>query len=469
MAEFKFPDVGEGITEGKLVKWLVKQGDAIKPDQALAQVETDKAVVEIPSPVKGVLEKLLYAEGDVMQVGKPMLIYRDEGADASVPSPSAEKLVQTIVQLQQASSLSARHSDEVLALPKVRRIAQQRGIDLSVVPASGSHGEITVKDVEAFTGQSVVKETPLQLAARQDSREILATPSTRKLARELHVDIEAIRGSGDHGFITKDDVLAAANGPKPSVASTVTTQHLEASPAPLATQDEVVMPMSGIRQVIARKMMTSLQSSAQVTHTDEADVTELFAIREKEKELLKARGISLTFLPFFIKACVSALQQHPLLNAQVDDEGKRIILKKYYHLGIATDTEEGLVVPVIRNAEAKSIIALAKEIEELAAKARTKKLAPAEMSGGTFTISSVGSIGGGVFTPIINYPEVALLGIGRIRDRPVVKQGKIAIAKTVILSLSFDHRIIDGGVAARFVNSLITLLENPTLLFMELR
>ena len=229
---------------------------------------------------------------------------------------------------------------------------------------------------------------------------------------------------------------------------------------------EEILPMSEIRKTIAWKMVESKTKAAQVTHMEEVDVTELVTIREKEKLTLKDKGIHFTFLPFFMKAVVIALEDHPLMNSEIKEEN--IILKKYYNIGFATDTERGLIVPVINDVDKKSMVDIAKEITELAGKAREGKLPLENMSGGTFTITSVGNIGGDAFTPIINYPQVGILGVEKIKEKPVVRKGKIVIRKIVTLSLSYDHRVIDGAEGARFVNTLKEHLEDPNLLFLEM-
>ncbi len=471
--EFKFPDVGEGMTEGKLVKWLVKVGDSIKTDQVIAEVETDKAVVEIPSPKTGIVKELFYKDQDTMIVGTKMMSM-DENSDEPLTEDKKEKTVEVvnelIVKKEEAKvKISSEKQNDILAMPAIRKFAKQKGIDLSTVTGTGNNGQILKEDLELQTGHTVTKhiETQLQKSSKIESNEILATLSTKKLARELHVDITQIKGTGDHGLITKEDVKRSAKGESIVLPeSEVKVEHLEKKPIVKASQNEQIIPMSGIRTTIAKRMIESQQNTAQVTHCDEADVTELYGIRKKEKDLLKEKGIHLTFLPFFIKASLIALKKHPYVNSEMKD--KNIILKYYYNIGFAADTEEGLLVPVVKNVEHKSIIDIAKEITELATKAKDKKLSVNEMQDGTFTITSVGNIGGQIFTPIINYPQVAILGIGKIADKAVVIDGKITIRKMVTLNLSFDHRVIDGAKAARFMNTIIEHIEDPNMLFMEM-
>ncbi|MFH1409608.1 MAG: 2-oxo acid dehydrogenase subunit E2 [Nanoarchaeota archaeon] len=453
--EFNFPDVGEGITEGKLIRWLVKEGQEVKAEQPMAEVETDKAVVEIPAPQDAFIAKLLYKEGDTLHTGKPMLEFSE--GDQS-PKTEGKEISKEETRAEHVKEARVSRAEGVLATPAVRKAAKEKGIELSSVSPSGKHGQVMLRDLG---GTSAKEATPPKKATTTQSKDILATPSTRRLARELKVDINSVIGTGDHGMITKEDIEnAAKRGAAVKAESRIPVQKR----ATLVGDERI--PMTAMRKAIAKKMLESKHSAAHVTLCDDADVSKLVDFKEKEKGILKEKGIKLTYLPFFIKAVVSALQKHPYLNSQVD--GEDIVLKKDYNIGIATDTDQGLLVPIIEDADKKSIIEIAKEIMELAAKAKDRKLSLPEMTGGTFTITSVGSLGITVFTPIINYPEVAVLGIGKINDRAIVKDGKIVVRKVVTLSLSVDHRIIDGAEAARFLNDLIVLLEDPDRLLMEM-
>lgn len=489
--EFKFPDVGEGLSEGKLVKWLVKPGDNVKADQAIAEVETDKAVVEVPIPEAGTVDKLLYNEGDTMTVGKPMLTLSEGGSSSeekpqeketgTKAEPGSQKSADEPHDEPKAAPSTAEHASNenkgsdtdpgIKAMPAVRKKAKEIGIDLSSITPSGKNGQITMNDLEGTPQKpaSTPDEIPDQVQSNTNE-DTLATPSTRKLARELGVDITKVQGTGDHKSITKDDVKKAANGGGETQVqkSNVQPEHLEKKPAPSSDGSEERIPMSGIRKAIAKKMVQSKNTAPHITITDEADVTELVSIRKKEKERLKEQGVKLTYLPFFIKALITSLKRFPNLNSTLDNEKEEIIVKKYFHIGIATDTEAGLMVSVVRDADHKSIIDLARDIVDLAGKAKDRKLSPQEMSGSTFTITSLGALGGQAFTPIINYPEAAILGIGRIVEKPIVRNGKIDIRKMCTFSVSCDHRIIDGAEAARFLTSFIRHIEDPDLLFMEM-
>jgi len=282
--------------------------------------------------------------------------------------------------------------------------------------------------------------------------EVLATPAVRALARELGIRLETLKGTGPSGSITPEDVKRGAE--KPAAAEDR-----------LGTVERV--PLRGLRRTIARNLMISQKTTVSVTSMDEADITELWDLREREKKTLQAKGIHLTFLPFFIKAVQHSLSEHPLLNASVDEPKEEIILKKYYNIGVAVDTPEGLMVPVIRDAGKKTILELAAEIQELSRKARERKITLEEMRGSTFTITNYGHFGGIFATPVINYPDVAILGTGKISDKPWVKDGQILIRKILPLSLTFDHRVTDGVDASLFLSKIINYLEDPALLFIE--
>ncbi|MFQ5541279.1 MAG: dihydrolipoamide acetyltransferase family protein [Candidatus Binatia bacterium] len=393
--EFNFSDVGEGITEGEIIRWLVKEGEWIKEDQDLVDVETDKALVTIPSPYAGKVLKLHGAEGDLIKVGQVLASIEKDG------EPSATK--------------GAREKDA---------------------------GTVVGALEEA---EETVPPSPVQ-----------AIPSVRTLAKELQVDLTKVKGSGPGGRITKEDVETAA-GKAPAKAGRATDPYGPVEKAPLR----------GMRRTIAKHMAEASKRVADVTILEDADITDLEKVRAKERKLAEQKGVKLTYLPFVIKAVTPALKVHPYLNATLDDELEQIVLKKYYNIGIAVDTPEGLMVFSISEADQKTILDLAGEIGDLAEKARSRKIDLAKLKGSTFTVTNYGVIGASYGTPIINYPEVAILGIGKIEPKPVVKSGKIVIRKIMPLSLVFDHRIIDGVEAARFLNEVIRFLEDPDLMLLE--
>jgi len=401
---FKLPDMGEGVSEGEILKWMANVGDQIKEDQPLVEIMTDKVNVQIPAPRTGKVLQILAKEGEVAKVGQTIMIIDDGSGGAQ---PSAE-----------------------IATPKPVQAA-----------------------------------APPQPQQGAPSQSILATPATRRLARELGVDISLVKGSGAQGRITDDDVKHFASG-SPTGPPTVAVQ----APRPAAHGPgprEELVPLRGVRKTISERMLKSLQTTAQVTHVDEADMTELVLLREAFKGSAEKRGVHLTFIPFIIKALVPALKEFPYVNSSLDEQSGNIVLKKYYNIGIATDTEQGLVVPVVRDVDRKDIFELAGEIETLADRARKAQLTLDEVRGGTFTITNVGAIGGLFATPIVNAPEVAILGLHKIAKRPVVRDGKVEIRDTTYFSLSFDHRVVDGAYAARFTSRVIETVQDTKKLLSE--
>ncbi len=415
--EFKFPDVGEGITEGEIVKWRVKEGDTINEHDTLVEIETDKAIVEIPSPASGTILKIYHKEGDTVKVGETLVSIGEKGEK---PAP--------------------------------------------VVKPAGAVGYL-----EEAPEEVPQKKEPVVTREVAESQLVLATPAVRRLARDLGIDLSKVRGTGADGRITEEDVRKFA---QQSGAKKI-EEKLPQVQARIEKKYDVFgyierIPLKGVRKSIAKHMVESIFTAPHVTHMDEVDVTRLHNHREREKRIAEAKGIKLTYMPFIIKACIAALKKHPSFNAAFDDEHEEIILKKYYNIGIAVDTENGLMVPVIKGADQKNIFSLAREIVELAERARSRELDLADFKGGTFTITNIGSLGGIFATPIINHPEVAILAVGRIVDRLVVdKEKKIHVRKILPLSLAFDHRVVDGADAAEFMNALKERLEDPDLLMME--
>lgn len=400
--EFKLPDLGEGITEGEILKWMTKEGDQIKEDQPIVEVMTDKVNVQIPSPRSGSVSKILVKEGDIAKVGQTIMVI-DEGGPSGEPSSPA--------------------------------------------PASPRH------EVQPPADQ-------VQSTARVQT--VLATPATRRLARELGVDISTVHGSGPSGRVTDQDVRGSA----PRAATTSVAVQPQPSATTVGPRDEVI-PLRGLRRTISERMAKSLRTTAQVTHVDEADMTELVLLRDAFRGSAEKRGVHLTYLPFIIKALVPALKEFPYANSSLDEQAGNIVLKKYYNIGVATDTEQGLVVPVVKDVDRKDIFELAGEIAKLSEKARNGQLSLEEVRGSTFTITNVGAIGGLFATPIINIPEVAILGLHKIAKRPVVRDGKIEVRDTTYLSLSFDHRVLDGAYAARFTSKVIETIQDTKKLLAE--
>jgi pyruvate dehydrogenase E2 component (dihydrolipoamide acetyltransferase) len=426
--EFKLPDLGEGLTEGEIVKWLVKVGDPVEESQVFVQVETDKAVIEIPSPRKGVVLKLGAAEGETVQVGRVIIVIGEAGEKpAAAPKTKAGKerpSVGVVGELEEAPE-----EEEV-------KIAEKK-IPAKAMPAPALEGA-----------------------------EILAVPMVRKLAVDLQVDLRTLKGSGPQGRITKQDVEKAAKERKLPAKEIPEKTIKAARKYDLYGYLERV-PLHGMRKTIANAMVKSKLTIPHAAGLDEADVTQLVTLRAKAKEKAAQKKIHLTILPFVIKSVIAALEEHPYVNASLDDENGEIILKKYYNIGVAVDTKDGLMVPVVKNAKGKNIFQLAAELSDLSEKARSRTIDLADLRGGTFTITNFGAMGGIYGFPIIHHPEVAILGMGKIMEKPVVKDGKIEVRKILPLSLSFDHRVVDGAEAVRFMRTMIELLEDPGLILME--
>ena len=431
--KFKLPDIGEGIHEGEIVKWFVKPGDEVNEDDVLCEVQNDKAVVEIPSPVKGKVLEVLVEEGTVAIVGDTLITF---------DAPGYEDLV------------FKGEEDEEKNEEAPKEEAKQSSTETPAQPV-GQEAEI------------------------DENRRVIAMPSIRKYARDKGVEILRVQGSGKNGRVLQEDIDAFLSGGAPVAETTeaptavedkapVTEEKAAAKQPVLEGQyPETREKMSGIRKAIAKAMVNSKHTAPHVTLMDEVDVTALVAHRKKFKGIAADKGIKLTYLPYVVKALTSALREFPALNTSIDDAASEIIQKHYYNIGIAADTEKGLMVPVVKDADRKSIFSISNEINELATKARDGKLSADEMKGASCTISNIGSAGGQWFTPVINHPEVAILGIGRIAEKPVVLNGEIVVAPVLALSLSFDHRIIDGATAQNALNQIKRLLNDPQLLLME--
>jgi pyruvate dehydrogenase E2 component (dihydrolipoamide acetyltransferase) len=435
--QFKMPDIGEGIHEGEIVKWFIKPGDKVQEDDVLCEIQNDKAVVEIPSPVEGTVLEVLVGEGTVATVGQVLVTF---------DAPGYENL----------QFKGDDHADEA---PKQEEKPAAPAQEAAPAPAPAAAGAVTAPQAEV-----------------DPNRRIIAMPSVRKYAREKGVEIRFVTGTGDNGRVLKSDIDSFLNGgavaPQAATAPAAEEAKAEApqaaaAPIPQGEYPETREKMSGIRKAIAKAMVNSKHTAPHVTLMDEIDVTKLVAHRKKFKDVAAAKGIKLTFLPYIVKALTSALREFPALNTSLDDATSEIIHKHYYNIGIAADTEKGLLVPVVKDADRKSVFTISNEINELAGKARDGKLAPNEMKGASCTISNIGSAGGQWFTPVINHPEVAILGVGRIAEKPIVRNGEIVAAPVLALSLSFDHRMIDGATAQNALNHIKRLLNDPELLLME--
>ncbi|MEK3805028.1 dihydrolipoamide acetyltransferase family protein [Metabacillus sp. SLBN-84] len=452
--EFKMPDIGEGIHEGEIVKWFIKPGDEVNEDDVLAEIQNDKAVVEIPSPVKGKVIEVKVEEGTVATVGQTLITF---------DAPGYENL----------KFKGDDHGDEPAKEEPKKEEAQ--------VQATAEAGQDVKKEeapkqeAEAATGAGAQDQ-----ADADPNKRVIAMPSVRKYAREKGVEIRQVSGSGKNGRVSKEDIDAfLEGGSKPAAEAQAEAPQAEAkeekaeqkAPAKQAVPEgdfpETREKMSPMRKAIAKAMVNSKHTAPHVTLMDEVDVTKLVAHRKQFKGVAAEQGIKLTYLPYVVKALTSALKKYPVLNTSIDDKTEEVVQKHYYNIGIAADTEKGLMVPVVKNAERKSVFEISDEINGLATKARDGKLSAAEMKGASCTITNIGSAGGQWFTPVINHPEVAILGIGRIAEKAIVVDGEIVAAPVLALSLSFDHRMIDGATAQNALNHIKRLLNDPQLILME--
>ncbi len=414
--DFKLPDIGEGVAEGEIVSWLVKAGDPIKEDQPFVEVMTDKATVQLPSPVAGTVKELRFKEGQTAKVGAVIAVFEAAGA----------------------KSAKAATASAPAAAPAPARKA--------------------VEPAKAAPAISPEAPTP---------EKVLAAPATRRRAREAGVDLTQVHGSGPHGRVTNTDLEAhVASGGRPAPSSAPARAATPLPTGPTALLEERI-PLKGLRRAIAVQMRKSKDTAAHFTYVEECDMTEIVALRELAKAQAEQKGAKLTYLPFIIKALVPALREFPYVNASLDDASGEVVIKRHYDIGIAVDTPNGLMVVNVRNADLLSLWELAKEIDRLAAAARSGKATRDELTGTTFTITSTGNVGGLLATPIINHPEVAILGVHQIKAKPAVRDGHIVIRQIANFSMSFDHRVVDGAMGANFLKRVLQTLEDPKRLLLE--
>ena len=454
--EFKLPDIGEGVTEGEIVGWHAKPGDVVKEDQPLVDVMTDKATVTITSPKAGLIAETRGKQGEIVKVHAVLVVFDLGGAAAAVVEPKKDQ-----------GPAATAVGDIKESLP---------GMGVMVQTASPT-AVTKAPDRPATTAADdpVVHGKPL------------ATPATRKLARDLGVDLGKVRPSGAQGRVTREDVRAFVDRPgtaaSPVVAASVAEVALERVAPPAMTARAPVqiapvpakggevleerVPFTGLRRRIADKMSQSVHTAAHFTFVEECDVAALKAVRDRMRPKAEAQGVKLTFLPFIAKAAVLALKRFPILNSAIDESTNELVYRKYYNLGIAASSDAGLVVPVLKQADRRSLLDIAREIDRLGTNVKTGKSKIEDLQGSTFTITSLGAQGGLFATPIINFPEVAILGVHQIKQKPVVRDGQIVIGEVMLLSLSFDHRIVDGHVGAAFAYEIIRLLQDPDALLLE--
>jgi pyruvate dehydrogenase E2 component (dihydrolipoamide acetyltransferase) len=456
--EFKLPDIGEGVTEGEVVAWHVKEGERVAEDQVMVEIMTDKATVTIGAPRAGKVDKLMFTVGSMVKVGDVLIVINTgNGSRTAAQLPAA-----TAVGDIKDSLPGTSHFGEKRALEKPRPGERAAAMSAGAVAASVPPAPAKPPDAVPDNGNGHFDEKPL------------ATPATRKLARDLKVDLKRVPGSGPGGRVTREDVLGHGN-------LDGATTELSAPPPPPSGRHELRppprppaaggaagkrVPFVGLRRRIAENMTQSKNTAAHFTFVEECDCDRLIELRDRLREDARAQGVELTYLPFAIKAVVAALEKNPQLNSSLDTQSNELVLHDRYHIGIAAATEHGLVVPVIHDADRRSLLELASEIERLANAAREGKLTREELSGSTFTVTSLGKQAGLFAVPIINFPNVGILGIHKIKERPVVRDGQIAIGQVMLLSLSLDHRIVDGHVGAAFAYDVIHFLEEPARLLL---
>jgi len=553
--EFKLPDVGEGVAEGELVAWHVEPGDAVTEDQVVAEVETDKAVVDVPAPVDGTVRELLAEPGDVIPVGDVIITFDVAGEDGDESGESDETGEADASGDGESDAAVETGGDSgggrVFAPPSVRRLARELGVEITAVSGSGPGGRVTESDVRAAesgadsgggsaeggssndglksavsriddsdesddgAGGDGLKSAVSRIndgdgaasgdgdgstggaasagdsadggaaveAARRDRT--LAAPATRRIAEEAGVDIDDVPATEQRdgeAYVTPEAVREYAETQQAAQAADAAALSADDAAGGTAPADDTAAgsgasgsadrperrePYRGIRRTIGEAMERSKFTAPHVTHHEQVDATGLVAAREKLKPRAEERGVRLTYMPFVMKAVVAALREHPVLNTSLDEDSEEIVYKDYYNVGVATATDAGLMVPVVEDVDRKGLLEVAAETNDLVRKARDRSIDRAELRGGTFTITNFGAIGGEYATPIINHPETAVLGLGEITERPVVEDGEVVARETVTLSLSVDHRVVDGADAARFVNTLADYLADPTLLLLE--
>ncbi len=453
--EFKLPDIGEGVTEGEIVGWHIRPGDVVTEDQPIVEVMTDKATVTITAPKAGIVVETRGKVGETIPVHAVLVVFELP----SIPAPPAVALTAP---------------------------ARTNGTSARPPPAAGVAALAVGEIRETLPGMKAAPfaPNPPPGAPAYFNSKPLATPHTRKFARDIDVDLRRVPPTGPQGRVMKADVESFAGSSHVDAAAFLdpgapvridreapdpaVTLGSELDPVATRSSTEERIPLAGLRRRIAQKMARSTATAAHFTFVEECDVTELKLLRSRLKDAAHAKGAKLSFLPFIVKAVVSALKKHPMLNTALDETTNEIVFRKYYNIGIAAATDAGLLVPVLRHADKLSILEIAREVERLAEDARSGKAKHEDLTGSTFTITSLGAKSGLLATPIINFPEVAILGVHRMKTKPVVKDGQIVIGDVMLLSLSFDHRIVDGHVGAAFAYEVIGYLERPERLLLEM-
>ncbi len=490
--DVKLPDLGDGIESGDVLEIYVREGDVVSKNQGLIELETDKATVTVPSPQAGKISKIMVTPGQAVAIGAVIVQLEAAGSpSAQTTSQPATSPKSTVAATSTPTAPAAPATGSPVPAPSVTPVDSAPQPKPAATTAASSQAAATKP---ASAGAQSVAATAMPSVSETTEALVAASPAVRRFAREVGVDLVNVQGSGDGGRITRDDVLRSvreshhrsgqettvAPAEEPSEKPSQATSTPASGKAPKTTvlpgipgSDDYgsvrVEKLSKIRKTIALQMHKSWTTAPQVTNFDDADVTELELFRRSSKDDYAARGINLTSMPFLIKAVATALRNHPTINAKLDLENEQVIYHDYVNVGVAVDTERGLVVPNIRNAHQLSIPEIAKQLADMAQRVRAGDFSVGELRGGTFTISNLGAIGGTYSTPIVNVPEVAILLAGRTRKLPVVLENdSVRVRQMMPLSLSYDHRLVDGGTAARFLNEVISLLEAPSRLLLAI-
>lgn len=430
---FKFPDLGEGLEEGTILEWFVSEGDKVNVGDSIVQMETDKVVADIPSPKSGIISARHGNVGDVIRVGAPLVEIELEGENATEVDADGPVAGAT----SKADGAGDAEKEDGAAVVGTMELAGDG------VMASSEEGSLSVEATEV--------------------RKALATPVARAMAKEMGIDINQVVGSGPSGRVKKEDILHFKSSSVEAVRETTSFFGQVDVPG----EDVIYKPLTQIRKTIAKNMLHSKHSAAHMSIFEEVEISDLKQVIKKYKQSFADKGVKLTYLPFIVKAVAQALEEYPQLNSQIDMENNRMIVRNRRHISIAVDAPDGLVVPVIRDADRLTLFQAAKQIGELASKARDRKLTMGDMKDGSFTITSFGSIGGIFATPVLNYPQAGILGIGRILKTPIVKDDEIVVGNIMPLSLTVDHRVVDGGETARFINRIKEYLSDPLLFLMR--
>ncbi|MEK6976595.1 MAG: dihydrolipoamide acetyltransferase family protein [Candidatus Thermoplasmatota archaeon] len=473
--QFKLPDIGEGIQEGEIVRWIKNEGDAVKEDEPIVEVMTDKATVELTSPRKGVIKKCHFAEGDMAKVGQ-VIVEIEEGATANPTEPQSAQSPQTTSSATSAGSAapakSAAKDAKAESKPEAKKEEKEEKT-LFELPKEMAAATKVINRRGAAPSAPAQPSAPTKPAVPSGYK-ATAAPAVRRYAREKGIDLNQVLGTGQNGRVTREDLDAFQSGgarapqdaPAPMAVGGARFGYTDVKYSTNPALEERV-PLRGLRRTISKAMERSKFTATHFTYVAEVDCDNLVRLRDSAKKVADERGVKLTFMPFFVKAAVAALKRHPDVNVAFDENTSEIVKKKYWHIGVATATDAGLIVPVVKDADRKGVLDIAREVADLSERTKAGKAKLEELTGSTFSITSLGKLGGVLATPILNYPEVAIMGVHEMKQVPVVKEGQLAIGWRMNLSFTFDHRIVDGYNGAMFANTLVSYLEDPQLLLLE--